>query len=213
MRPALVTIIAIHVLVGCGPIYIALYDIPLVGVEENGHRIAGDHEITTHPRSKGHFSTFQYKKLTISIYPFYWTIYIGIINNTNYPVHINWEETFYVDPSGVRHRVIHKGIDPSLRFMPQPETAIAPGDTLYDEIYPVTFINYDEEDGWDYRSPIPDMDINSNKLSKDAGAFIGKKMGLVLTLETDGEKRHYNFTFEIKNVQVELFKEGLYVRR
>ncbi|MDH5510213.1 MAG: hypothetical protein OEZ32_07630 [Nitrospinota bacterium] len=120
-------------------------------------------------------------------------IFVKLVNLTNAPLSINWDEASYVSLDGARHKVA--GLDSifsSDRSKPGP-TQIPPGGATDDFAAPVKNVEKLEQWTW-YLSPLFNLK-DENSLENR-----GKIFGLDLPIQVEGMWKVYSFRFKILNV-------------
>jgi hypothetical protein len=111
-------------------------------------------------------------------------------NRTDRSIKIDWEKAAYINPYGVRKRVIHRGIVYARKSDPQTPSIIRKGETLSDYLLPSENVNV-------YLYGSGGFTIYPLFSSRD----FGRNAQVILPLEVDGAVNEYVFQFNISSVQ------------
>ncbi len=106
----------------------------------------------------------------------------SLLNLTDAPMLVHWDESAYVDQSGRSHRVIHLGVRYIDRDKPMVPSIVPPKTRLEDIVYPTSHVLYTST-GWDRKALYVDTETTPFEV------------GVFLTLEIKGQKRRLNFRF------------------
>ena len=151
-------------------------------------------------------------------------------NKLNHSIKILWDETVFVDENGGNHKIMHSGIKLTDRGNSQPPTVIIKGGKLEDLIYPIDYISWREghyskysssAGEWDEKPILPhaystiqavdgvmlDPMIYGGKNAQQgfierANSYTGKILKISLSLEDNGTKNEYLFTFKVNKVAI-----------
>jgi hypothetical protein len=63
-------------------------------------------------------------------------IAVIVTNTSPGPVEVDWEHSAFVDPTGVRQRIVHRGVQLNQRSALMEPSVIAPGATLREFVFP-----------------------------------------------------------------------------
>jgi hypothetical protein len=115
-----------------------------------------------------------------------------LLNKTDNPIKVDWNQVSFVDDSGSAHKVIHQGIRLIQRDEPMVATTVPPGAKVSDYMYPSDLVL---RLGGDWVTPplLPK--------GERAAAMRGKKLSVFLPLEINGAAKNYSFESVIKDVQ------------
>ena len=114
-----------------------------------------------------------------------------LMNKTNSPIKIDWNQVSFVSMSGKAVKVIHEGIKLINSGEMQAPTYIPPKATLSDIIAPTS--NFYWNKGWEY---IPILPKGQAALSS-----VGQTFSVYLPMEINGQLKHYNFVFKIDSAE------------
>lgn len=67
---------------------------------------------------------------------------VVVTNTSPGPVEVDWEHSAFVDPTGRRQRVVHRGVQLNQKSAVMESSLIAPGATLRDFVFPSDRITY-----------------------------------------------------------------------
>jgi hypothetical protein len=126
-------------------------------------------------------------------------------NSTENSMKILWDESAFIDPGLMTHRVMHTGIKFIDRNNPQPPTIIARRGRIQDEVLPVDNVEWLKNVHEWYTKPIFEaiqMEGSFDTFQKTVNSNVGKSVQVLLALEVDGVANDYIFTFKIDNVNV-----------
>ncbi len=105
-----------------------------------------------------------------------------LTNKTGEALRVLWDESAFVDESGVSHRVMHTAQGLSERNQTQQPSVIAPGATLRDGLAPIDYAK------WSRHGSTQKQEMLSKK-------SLGKKVGLLLPVQFKDQKEEYFFEF------------------
>lgn len=111
-------------------------------------------------------------------------------NKTDRAIKIDWEKAAYVNPYGVRKRVIHRGISYERKADPQTPSIIRKGETLTDYLLPSENVNV-------YLYGSGGFTIYPLFSARE----YGRTARVLLPLEVDGIENEYLFQFKITATQ------------
>lgn len=115
---------------------------------------------------------------------------LKIRNKATSTMRLSWDEAAFIDASGAVARVMHSGVRYMERDRSQPPSIIPAGATLEDQAVPVDRVRFTsgQYGGW-----------NTSPLLPASEAVPGKRFGLLIPLELEGEKLEYTFWFQVDN--------------
>lgn len=67
---------------------------------------------------------------------------LDLVNKTDHPIKIVWDESAFIDPDGISSRVMHEGVVYGNRSSSQPPTVVPRGGRILDQILPVSLASY-----------------------------------------------------------------------
>jgi hypothetical protein len=115
-----------------------------------------------------------------------------LANRLPEPMTIDWERVVYVDLSGGKHRVIHKGVLLRDKDKKQEPTRVAAEATLDEFVYPADLVAGSRVfEDWRLNPVMP--------LSQDAFAYRWRTFALILPLQFSGKTEPYLFTIRVEN--------------
>ena len=76
-----------------------------------------------------------------------------VTNTSRNDVQVDWEESVFVDPSGQRHRMIHRGVQLNQLSAPMVPSVIAVGATLNEFVFPAGVVRFSTPQGAGPRAP------------------------------------------------------------
>lgn len=117
-------------------------------------------------------------------------INFSLYNKTSNVMRLIWDESAYIDQDNSSHKLIILGMRYIERDKPIPPTVIPPNSKIENIIYPSDYIKWSGKD-W-CSEPIFDEKQISNIKTDEIVNF-----GVFMMLEIDGERKSYNFLFEI----------------
>ncbi|HLG16110.1 MAG TPA: hypothetical protein VJH03_16625 [Blastocatellia bacterium] len=118
-----------------------------------------------------------------------------LLNKTDNPIKIRWNEAAYVDASNQSHKVMHSGIGYSQRNSELPPTLVAPSAEIIDVVVPVDYVNWLR---WSvFKQPRIVADYFPKPDSKEGASFDGKSFRVFMPVEIGGSITNYQFTFSI----------------
>lgn len=144
---------------------------------------------------------FEHEFLAIGFVITYDRFAFELLNKTNNLVKINWNETTFIDSDAQSHRVIHSGIKFIDKEKEQQPTIVPPSAKVSDVILPTDYVEYrnvgllSAQYVWSTYPFLPKAD------KKEAQQFIGRSLGLFMSLEVNGEVKNYHFSFKINIVR------------
>lgn len=110
-----------------------------------------------------------------------------IENKTNDPLKIDWEKSAYIDPDGVSHRIIHRGVKLVERAQAEEPTTIPPLTQVDEFAYPADEVAW-VEDLREWKEP---------ELFPASGSE-GRTFSLSLTVMSGADRKDYVFRFQIE---------------
>jgi hypothetical protein len=119
-------------------------------------------------------------------------IAIAVLNKSNDPIKIDWNQVSYIDETRKANGVSHVGVKYAEASNTKPPTVIPPGARHEDTVVPVGKIFYSENSGWHVSSILPKGAESRN--------VVGKTIALFLPMEISGKVQNYNVVFQIVSV-------------
>ena len=118
----------------------------------------------------------------------------AVLNKTNDPVKIDWNQVSIVDIFNASHGVTHEGVKYADAAASKPPTIIPPSAKMTDTVIPADNVHFTsgQYGGWSTAHLIP--------RGTDPGAAKSKTLGLFMPLEIKGVTKNYLFQFQITDV-------------
>ena len=117
---------------------------------------------------------------------------VAIVNRTDQPIKIDWNQVSYVDHTGRASAVSHAGVKYLDAAGPKAPTVIPPAARHEDLIVPSVSIRYSERKGW-----IVDPLLPMGESSRD---IVGSVISLFMPMEIAGKIENYTFAIKIESV-------------
>lgn len=124
----------------------------------------------------------------------------SLLNKTESPMKLDWNQISYVDPSNGSHKVMHDGGRYIERDKAIPPTVIPPSAKVDDFILPTDAVHYTQSGwnkGWNEEPLFPKPE------KKEARALIGKTFSAFMPIEINSTTKNYNFVFQITDIVTE----------
>lgn len=129
-----------------------------------------------------------------------------ILNKSEYPIRILWDEAAYVDVASQTHRVMHSGIKFNHRNLSQLPTAVAGKGRLIDLLAPTDYAHFTEgsSGGWNQRTIFECVKgyICDEEHQRIALAHRGLTYRLLLPLQVGADTQIYTFIFNVREVEI-----------
>lgn len=129
-------------------------------------------------------------------------VYVWVINKSAAPAEVQWDETSYVAPDGVRQRTRRQGGPFKTIDEPQAPTVIAPGAKIADMLVPVASL-YQSAGHWRFRPLLPTR-VEMGKETDVLKALQGRTLQASLAITQAAVLRRYTATFAIGDIKTEL---------
>lgn len=122
-------------------------------------------------------------------------IHLAVINTSQEPVRIIWDDCAYLDVEGRSHRLLAVGGTQGAELSPRVPTSVAPGSRVDEVLHPASdrFSSGDD----------PLLPGRLSATHRKQGAMTGKTIGVFLVLERSGRRRTVTATYAITGVQKE----------
>ncbi len=136
-----------------------------------------------------------------------------LVNRSDSPIKILWDEAAFVDISGHSLRVIHNGVKLAERNSAQPPSIVAGKGKLSDMVFPsenVTYSTGQYTGGWHQKPMFPCTRIgyycpDAEKLAK---AYTGSTYRVLLPIQVGKESYPYTFVFNVNRAEVVTLAKG-----
>jgi hypothetical protein len=117
-----------------------------------------------------------------------------ILNKTNGPVKIDWNQVSFIDGESNSHPVTHQGVKYTDAAATKPPSVIPPSAKFSDTIVPANNVHFSsgEYGGWSTTDILTGTPL--------ATTLKGKTISVYMPLELNGTQRNYLFSFEITDV-------------
>jgi len=184
------------------PSYVARYEVSLIEVQRSEATQSRFGPIKIAPATKGLFVAED------DLIRITWAgpddqIGFDLLNKTDSPAKILWEDAAYVDISGQSRRVIHSGVTLLYRNSPQTPSVVPSKGRLNDIVYPSDHVSY--YGNWSQRPMFPCLREGSPCTEQDrklVAAHSGLDYRVLLPLEVGQEKHPYIFVFKVNKAGV-----------
>ena len=197
-------------------LYLAEYDMALVFVDHSGTRVELDPENRFVYEDELLSALFVAREDRISF---------EVENRTQSTFRLVWDEAAFIDHEGNSSRVMHSGVAPATRYLPQAPSIIPAATRYSDFVIPTDHVRFHEgirgaegvavPAGWeslpivrplvnevvqeDVESGVPPANaIFRNQVEGNRG----KRFGLLLPIEGTDLRREYTFWFEILDSRI-----------
>jgi hypothetical protein len=149
--------------------------------------------------SKGQVRETSDYKLTAAISPT--GIEIEVVNKTQNPIEIIWDESSFIDYTGNAGRVMHSGVKYNERDQHQPNTVIPPGAKIQDKMTPTSAIRWSDgtrytAGSWTTDAILP-MQVSYKDAEKVEKAATGAELTGYLRLLVNGNKVGESLKFKV----------------
>lgn len=117
-----------------------------------------------------------------------------LMNKTNNPIKVDWNQLSYIDSTGLAQKIIHTGVKYNNANEYQQATIIPPQARIEDQLVPTKNLWFEEGKygGWRTNPLFPE--------GPSADKLIGQEFGLFFPLEVNGQVINYNFRFRIESI-------------
>lgn len=168
------------------------YRIDLVGLTVDGNTVAlPDPPLDSSPSNR-------FVDSTISILWRPGPTQIGFVmdNLTARSIRVVWDDSAFIKQDGTASRIIHEGVLLAERTTSQPPSVVPAGGTISDFVLAVDNIEYSDYSGWT-ESPYITPEAVVFSYDENAESPVGDRIGVLLALDVNGERREYRFAFEV----------------
>lgn len=136
-----------------------------------------------------------------------------LVNKTDSPIKVIWNEAAYICEKGDSHKVIHAGIKYSQRNRYKLPSTIEQKSTLKDFIYPADYMSFSDE-GWVERPlwsghwegktllPTSQEGGDPQEFLNSAKNYIGKTIKVLFPIRVKDETYEYTFIFMVRDVNI-----------
>lgn len=190
------------------PHHFARYHIVLAGVERSKQATDQYGEVVTHTvkTASGYTHHAEDQLIRIVWSPPFKEFPFEILNKSEYPVRILWDEAAYVDAANQTHRVMHSGIKFNHRNLSQSPSVVAAGGRLIDLLAPVDYAWFTEgsSGGWNQRNIFECVKgyICNEEQQRIALAHRGLAYRILLPLQVGSDTQIYTFIFNVSEVEI-----------
>jgi hypothetical protein len=210
-----VSVVALF-LVSCsqGVVHRLKYDFTLTEVERPTEAVSllGEHEIST-TAEEGYTYRFEDGMIKILWLPSVDMLEFFLINKTDSPIKIIWNEAVYISEKGDSHQIIHAGVKYSQRNRLKLPSTIEQKSTLKDYVYPSDYVSYADDawverpmfsGRWEGKPLLPNSQKGGDpqEFLQSAKNYVGKTIRVVLPLGIDEDTYNYTFVFEVSDVNL-----------
>ena len=189
-------VVLLVIMVGCA---VPIYDVGLSEVERPADAIKryGEHKIISFEEGEETKYRFEDEMVEMVLFVDKKKISFSLLNKTKHSIKIVWDESVYIDQNGRSNRVMHQGVKYIKKSQPQPPSIVAPLATIEDVVIPADNVHL-VGSSWRVYPLLP----YSSGDATDAKNLIGKKLQVLLALQTLGVVSEYIFSFTINDVQM-----------
>lgn len=190
------------------PRYVAQYEVSLIEVQRSlsAHARFGDMKIAPDPAKRFFMAEDQLLRIT-------WAgpddqLGFELLNKSDSPVKILWDDAAYVDITGQSRKVIHSGVKLADRHSPQAPSVIPSKGRLNDIVYPSDHISY--YGNWSQRPMFPclrEAYACTDSDRKLVAFHTGLDYRVLLLVQVDKEKYPYIFVFKVNKAGVVTVKK------
>jgi len=196
------------------PSYIAQYDVSLIEVQRPASAQArfGDMKITSPDLTKSLLIAEDQLMRII------WSgpdaqLGFALLNKSESPMKILWDEAAFVDITGQSKRVIHNGVKLTDRNSPQTPSVITSQGKLNDMVYPSDNVSFSsgQYGGWSQMPMFPctrEGYVCSDLNRKLVTVHTGLDYRILLPVEVNKESYPYTFVFKVNKAEVVTVKKG-----
>ncbi len=185
----------------------AVYSIPLTLVENNVSKYSESDRIDILASDDNGLLRSQYEDSLIQII---WKcdgkrFWFNLLNKTNYPITIDWDNIVFVDTDSEIGNVIHSGTKYIDRNNGQLKTIVPRKAKISDFLVPSKNCVFNQGGyftigGWQENYLFPCVYKNQKTLDRDAPNFIGKTMRIDMPMQIGDKEHGYSFYFELKDL-------------
>lgn len=194
-------------LCSCGTSYMASYDVTLSKVESPADVKANFGETKVVHLTENNLSKYQYEDDYIDIiwYVSSKNLHFSLKNKSGHSIKINWDDVSFVDINGKVGRVMHSGVKYIDRNNSQPATTIPNGAKIDDLLIPTDNVYYVSGStytvgGWREANLIPSFYNTKEKMTAEAGSYVGKTMRVLMPITVEGVQNDYTFEFQVSKL-------------
>ncbi len=197
-----------------GVVHNLTYDFTLTDVERPTGAAAflGEQNIST-TVEEGYAYTFEDGIIKILWLPSVAMFEFLLVNKTDSPIKVIWNEAAYICEKGRSHKVIHAGVKYTQRDMYKLPSDIEQKSTLRDFVYPADYVSYADDawverpmfsGRWEERPLLPTSQKGGDpqEFLTRAKNYIGKTIQVLLPLKIEDETYDYTFIFGISDVNL-----------
>ena len=196
---------------GCSSGYRAVYDINLIDTErpEVAKKEFGDQVVKVVGQVGRERSRFEDGLVAIEWEPTPSAFHLKIINKSDKPIAIVWDDAAYIDENGQKHRIINSKVIHEHREKPQRPSVVEPGAQFKESLRSADNVVYQTgiNAGFRERPFFPTSGSNQEKLNLQTSPLIKKTVSVNLPFNVNGEKYAYMFIFELANINIVKEKE------
>lgn len=190
------------------PHYFARYHIVLARVDRSAQ--AADHygEVVTNTiKTAGGYTHHAEDQLIRIVWsPPFKEFPFEILNKSEYPIRILWDEAVYVDVADQTHRVMHSGIKFNHRNLSQSPSVVAARGRLIDLLAPTDYARFTEGlyGGWNQRTIFECVKgyTCDEEHQRIALAHKGLAYRILLPIVVGSDTYPYTFTFNVNDVEI-----------
>jgi len=195
-KSIILAVLLVVALVGCA---VPTYNVGLSEVERpaNATKRYGEHKIVSFKEGEETKYRFEDEMVEMVFFVEKKKISFSLLNKTKHSIKIVWDESVYIDQNGRSNRVMHQGVKYIKKSQPQPPSIVAPLATIEDVVIPADNVHL-VGSSWRVYPLLP----YSSGDATDAKNLIGKKLQVLLALQTLGVVSEYIFSFTINDVQM-----------
>jgi len=191
---------------GCVPTHYVRYDIGLKEVERplDAKKRYGEQKIIRFQEEGKTKYSFEDGLVKIVWLPSSSQFGFILTNKTSHSVKIIWDETVYVDESGMSKRVMHSGVKYINKSNPQPPTTVVRGATISDIVFPTDNVYYvsGKYGGWRELPLLPNNGTKKPEIERKAKSVVGKNVQVLLPIKIEGVINEYVFVFSIDGYDI-----------
>jgi len=188
----------------CGTVYTASYAIGLTTVERPNTPASeyGEPTISSDATDGDTRNVFRDSLVVVR-----WSISstdlaFELENRTAERIRIMWDDAAYMDPGGIAHGVIHRGIRFEDRDRPQGPSSVGAHGRVQEVVIPKHLIYFRSSSGWNVAPIIEPSRAETVEELESAHDNVGRRFTILLPLEIQGTVHPYLFNFRVNQVSL-----------
>lgn len=124
-----------------------------------------------------------------------WEFRFQLRNRTDTPLTLHWSDAVFLDFANQPHPVVHGSVPLAQKDQPKLPTLVAPGETVANWVYPADRVAGSRVfNDWRLNPLLPP--------TQQAEGYVGKPLGLILPIESGGDRYEYRFVMQVAQVTI-----------